>query len=208
MGKKRKIHSFSEEIAYGVSYLSESTEVKIGRSEFVLSGLSNHYKGTLIRIDDQIVARVLIEEEIAEGAKNLMMDLKDLGIQSYILSGDCKSRVRSIASRLSMDISRAFYELDPSEKLALLKREADSSVMIGNGINDSLAMSGSKLGIAVNDSSEMAKANSDIVLLGDDLSRIIDSIKLSRSCRKTLLACFCFSLRLILSAYPWLFWGC
>ena len=158
-----------------------------------MSGLSDNYKGTLIRIDDQIVARVLIEEDIAKGAKNLMMDLKDLGIQSFILSGDCKSRVLNIASRLSMDISRAFYELDPRKKLALLKREADSSVMIGNGINDSLAMSGSKLGIAVYDSSEMAKASSDIVLLGDDLSSISDSIKLSRSCRKTLLACFLFS---------------
>ena len=79
------------------------------------------------------------------------------------------------------------------KKVSSSKAEADSSIMIGNGINDSLAMSGSKLGIAVNDSSEMAKASSDIVLLGDDLSSISDSIRLSRSCRKTLLACFLFS---------------
>ncbi len=193
IGKSRKIHSFTEKIAYGVSYLSGATEVKIGRSEFVLSDLNADFSGTLIRIDDEIVARVIIEENVTKGAKNLMDDLKDLNIKTYILSGDCKKRVLNIANRLGIQRSGVFYELAPNEKLALLKREADSSIMIGNGINDSLAMSGSKISIAVNDSSEMAKASSDIVLLGDDLSSISDSIKLSRSCRISLLRCFLFS---------------
>ena len=192
-GPNSKIDSFREKIAYGVSYISKDREVKIGRAEFVLSDLSENYKETLIKIDDQIVARVFIDEDVANGARQLMTNLHNLNIKTYILSGDCKSRVIKIANRLNIKKSRVFYALDPAKKLALLQQKADAAIMIGNGINDSLAMSASRLGIAVHDSSEMAKASSDIVLLGDDLSRINDSIRLSRSCRKVLISCFFFS---------------
>ena len=172
-----------------------------------MSDLSDNYKETLIKIDDQIVARVFIDEDVANGARQLMTNLHNLNIQTYILSGDCKSRVIKIANRLNIKKSRVFYALDPAKKLALLQRKADAAIMIGNGINDSLAMSASKLGIAVHDSSEMAKASSDIVLLDDDLSRINDSIRLSRSCRKVLTSLFfVFLLHSILSVFLWLLW--
>lgn len=136
-----------------------------------------------------------LQDEIKPHAKELIDSLKKKNIEIFILSGDESSEVRRVAEKLG--IHQAFGKLSISQKVQMiqnLRRDGNKVAMIGDGINDSLALKASEVGISIAEKSDLAIQNSDIVLLQDQLLALEQTFNIAQKTYKTIKTNIYFSL--------------
>ena len=132
---------------------------------------------------------VLLADEVRPEAKEAVADLARLGLRRQILiTGDRSAAARRIAERLN--ISHVYAELLPEEKMRTVLGEVASGhrpLVVGDGINDALALKAGAVGIAMGgQGTDVALASADLVLMTNDLRRLGTCIRLSRRCRRTI----------------------
>ncbi|MFN3478864.1 MAG: HAD-IC family P-type ATPase, partial [Thermodesulfovibrionales bacterium] len=140
-----------------------------------------------VSIDGKIKAVIGIADTVKDGSIEAIRDLKDMGIEVVMLTGDHKKTAHAIAERIG--IERVFSEVLPEQKVEIvgsLKREGKITAMIGDGINDAPALTEADLGIAIGTGTDIAMEASDITLIKGDLRSAVDAIKLSRQTMKTI----------------------
>ena len=118
-----------------------------------------------LEIDDAVVARITLDDELQENAPQTIASLHAAGFTTEILSGDSQQRCRFVAERLN--ISKYCGGLSPQQKLQTI-REATSSeptLFVGDGINDSPALAAASVGISPGSATDLARYSADIVLL-------------------------------------------
>lgn len=103
----------------------------------------------------EILAFYFFDEMILGGSESIQK-LKDLGYQVFILSGDQKSAVESTALRLGVSSEQVFAQLSPEQKIQKIQSTSGYSLMIGDGVNDGLALAAAHVGIAVSGSVDVA----------------------------------------------------
>lgn len=145
--------------------------------------------GTLIWFseDGEASAVLAVSDQVRNTAKEGIGLLKNMGIDTYILTGDRKESAANVASELGVRGIRA--EALPSDKVEFIRSIQSSGIktaMVGDGINDSAALAQSDLGIAMGKGSDIAIDSAGITLTGDDLRKVAGAIKLSRLTVKTL----------------------
>ncbi len=135
--------------------------------------------------DEQCIAKVIVKTEIRKDAATTIEQLKSMGIKVHLLSGDQQSNVQQTADELAID---TFYgEQTPEQKLAYINALTSKGLnvaMVGDGVNDSPAMAASLVSFAIAKSTDITKTSADIVMLSDQLSSILDAIRLSKSTRR------------------------
>jgi P-type Cu+ transporter len=127
------------------------------------------------------VAVFSIADTIKEGSKEAIRDLRDMGIETSMLTGDHKNTAEAIAKMVGVD--RVFSDVLPGEKVEVikgLKREGKITAMVGDGINDAPALAEADVGIAIGTGTDIAIEASDITLIKGDLRSVVEAIKLSR----------------------------
>ena len=116
------------------------------------------------------------------GAAQAVRELKALGVQTVMLSGDNATTARTIAAQAGIDDARG--DLLPTDKLDILKRlqqQHGATAMIGDGINDAPALAQSDLGFAMGAAgTDIAMESADVVIMNDDLQRVPETMRLSR----------------------------
>jgi Cd2+/Zn2+-exporting ATPase len=132
---------------------------------------------------------LLLADEPRPEAKEAAADLRRLGLQRQILfTGDRAAAARRIAAAL--DISEVRYELLPAQKMQCVLDEVSAGyrpLVVGDGINDALALKAGAVGIAMGvRGTDVALASADLVLMTNDLRRLGTCIRLSRRCRRTI----------------------
>ncbi|MCH9633734.1 MAG: putative cadmium-transporting ATPase [Chlamydiae bacterium] len=172
-------------------------EVAVGSINYVASLSSeraklalNAYKNELghliaaLKIDDEIYLFQFVDH-LRPDAQNVLKQLKEeLGLKTYILSGDNDLSVKRIASNLN--VNQYFGQLKPADKLKLVEQysQEENLAMVGDGINDTPALARASVGISLgNVGSHMGSEISDVVLIKNDLSLIY---KLFLKAKKTL----------------------
>ncbi len=127
---------------------------------------------------------VLLKSSLKNGAKELIENLKKENIQSIILSGDNEKSVKKMA--LELGISQFYFSLKPEEKLEFVKNEEKKQkiLFVGDGINDSAAMSLASASMSFAKASELAKKTGDFILTSENLESISLCFKLSKSFQK------------------------
>ncbi|MFJ9386916.1 heavy metal translocating P-type ATPase [Peribacillus sp. NPDC101481] len=212
-GIKGKIN---QEIYYiGKPHLFEE-EPGIVYSEDVLkliSGFQNTGK-TVMVLGDQVklLALIAVSDEIRESSKEAIRKLHELGIEKTImLTGDNIGTAKAIGAAAGVHEIEA--ELLPQDKLNMIKRwkqKYDRVAMVGDGVNDAPALAASTVGIAMGGAgTDTALETADIALMGDDLSKLPYTIRLSRKTLKIIKQNITFSLvikilALLLIAPGWL----
>jgi Cu+-exporting ATPase len=134
-----------------------------------------------LAIDEQIAARFRLADEPRETAMDSLQQLRVLGMELYLLSGDRAEVVQSVAQRVGLSHYRG--EVSPEQKrqeIETLKRSGRRVAMVGDGINDAPALATADVGIAMSTGTNLAQQSSDVVLLEGDLRRIAAAIRLSR----------------------------
>ena len=131
--------------------------------------------------EGEYLGRVFLSDPIKTEAKLCMEELKSLGVKTYLLSGDRTSVVKSVATFLEMD--GYFGEVSPQGKeevIKRLKKEGECVGMVGDGVNDAIALATSDLGIALATGADVAMENAQMGLMKKDHKLLVSAIKLNR----------------------------
>ncbi|GAJ92962.1 heavy metal translocating P-type ATPase [Rhizobium rhizogenes] len=171
-------------------------EVALGRPELferlsvVVPPVPSH-DGPLagLSIGDEFVAWLLLSDTVKPEAAVAMTELRALGLnRQLLLTGDRQSVAHALAREIG--ITDVAAQALPADKLKRVLSETKSGfkpLVVGDGINDSLALKAGAVGIAMGaGGADIALASSDIILIGSDLRRLGTCIRLSRLCRRTL----------------------
>ena len=194
-----EMHSKVEYIvAHGISSYIEGKKTVIGSSHFVFEDekcrirpeyqerfdtLPGEYSHLFLAIDGELVAVICIEDPLREEAGEIVRLLKEEGISKIVMmTGDSERTAVSIAKRVGVD--EYYSEVLPEDKADFIEREKAAGrkvVMIGDGINDSPALSAADAGIAISDGAELAREIADITIAAEDLREIVILKRLSNA---------------------------
>jgi len=132
-------------------------------------------------VDGRLVGVIAAADTLKEHSKETVVELKKMGIDVIMLTGDNERTAKSIAGKLS--IENVFAEVLPQQKEAIIQKlqsEGKIVAMVGDGINDAPALSKADVGIAIGSGTDVAKETGGIVLVKDDLRDVVTAIKLSK----------------------------
>lgn len=132
-----------------------------------------------------------IADTLRPEAAGAIRDLKSMGLRTVLLTGDVKAVAENVGRKLGVD--EILSELLPEDKLTFVKRLTDERrqvVMVGDGVNDAPALVEASVGIAMGSGTDVARESADAVLIGSDLSKLVDVLRTARRCRRTIMQNF------------------
>lgn len=180
----------------GVVAMTEQGEAALGRPELFAqlniptSAVPEHDGPTAgLALDGEFLAWLLLADSVKPEARSALSELRELGLgRQLLLTGDRQS----VAQTLARDVGISDVEAQalPEDKLNRVLKEIGNGfrpMVVGDGINDSLALKAGVVGVAMGaGGADIALASADIVLIGSDLRRLGTCVRLSRQCRQTL----------------------
>ena len=177
-------------VAHGISSSIDDKKVLIGSSHFIFEdegctisseyqdrydSLKPEYSHLYLAIEKQLVAVICIEDPLREEAAEMVRNLKKAGIRKVVMmTGDSERTAAAIAKRVGVD--EYYAEVLPEDKANFVEKEKAEGrkvIMIGDGINDSPALSAADAGIAISDGAEIAREIADITIAADDLREVV-----------------------------------
>lgn len=140
-----------------------------------------------IAIHSQVLGLIAIADEIKENAKEVVEQLKKQHIDVVMITGDNEITARAIAKQAGIDhvIAQVLPE-EKAERIAQLQAKGKKVAMVGDGINDAVALTRSEVGIAIGSGSDVAIESADIILVKDDLADVLHAIRLSKAVIKNI----------------------
>ena len=197
-----ELHSKVEYIvAHGISSMLEDKKVVIGSYHFVFEDekaqipaekqelfdhLSAEYSHLYMAVDGRLAAVICIEDPLRPEAAEVVKELKKTGITKVVMmTGDSDRIARTIAERVGVD--EYYSEVLPEDKAGFVEKEKAAGrkvIMIGDGINDSPALSASDVGIAISGGAEIAREIADVTIGADNLYEVVTLKKLSNALMK------------------------
>ena len=188
-------------VAHGISTSINGKRAIIGSHHFVFEDencripegmqkqfdeLPKEYSHLYLAIEGELAAVICVEDPLREEAEAVVNSLKKAGISKVVMmTGDSERTARAIAKRVGVD--EYYSEVLPEDKAGYVEKEKEKGrkvIMIGDGINDSPALSAANVGIAIRDGAEIAKEIADITIGADNLYQIVTLKLLSDSLMK------------------------
>lgn len=177
------VKDFKEIKGNGITFKLDNKEIKIGN--YKLCNTKDVGAICYLSIDEKLIANITITDKIKDSAKNTIENLKKRGIKCEILTGDSKENSLKISKKLNIDVK---YELLPEDKYNVVNKYIKNNeivAFVGDGINDSPTLALSHIGISMGGvGSDAAIESSDVVIMTDELNKIIDAIDISRFTNK------------------------
>jgi len=171
----------SKEVAVGNATFMKNLNIETKTYEKLLDVLTNEGKTPMfIAVDGKIAGVIAVADTIKHDVKQTIYELKNLGINVIILTGDNYKTAKAIANKIGVE--KVFAEVLPeqkSEKIEELKNSGFIVAMVGDGVNDAPALAKADIGIAIGSGTNVATATADIILLKDDVKAVLHLIKLS-----------------------------
>lgn len=188
-------------VAHGIaSYVGEE-RVIIGSSHFVFEdegcvvpederekfeSLPPEYSLLYLAVGGRLAAVICIEDPLREEAADVMKALRKLGIRKIVMmTGDSERTARAIAERVGVD--EYYSEVLPEDKASFVEKEKKAGkkvIMVGDGINDSPALSAADVGIAISEGAEIAREIADITISEDALLQLVTLKAISNALMK------------------------
>ena len=160
-------------------YKGKDYEVRQSRPDEMNAEFSNALQITLVCQNTPLL-NVALDDTIRLDAADTLKQLMDQGIKISLISGDRHERVQAVADALS--IQDAVGQLRPVDKLAYLNQVSESSVMVGDGLNDAPVLAAANGSVTFTQASDLTRLSAGAVLLSTDLNSLI---RLRETARKT-----------------------
>lgn len=167
IGRESWLRTFIPEIQFAQQWFQDASRLDVSEA--------------WVAMDMQLVARIQLADEPRESAERTVQQLREMGLELYLLSGDRENAVSALAQRLGLKHYRS--EVSPEikrQEIEALKKLGKRVAMVGDGINDAPALATADVGIAMSGGTDLAQQSSDITLLEGDLKRLVNAIGLSR----------------------------
>ena len=183
-------------VAHGISSLVDNEKVVIGSYHFVFEDekctvaenetekfntIPNEYSHLYMAINRKLVAVICIEDPIKANVKQTLDNLRKCGIDKIVMmTGDSERTAGAVAEKLGID--EYYAEVMPEDKAMFIEKmqtDGNSVIMVGDGINDSPALSKADVGIAISSGAAIAKEIADITVSSDDLNSLVTLKKIS-----------------------------
>lgn len=194
------VEKFEEVSGKGIQYQYEGKTIKIGNAEFTNANKEN-IVGTVLylNIGGTVVGKIVLTDEIKPSTKETMEKLHKLGINTKMFTGDKKEIAEKIAKEVGIKAVKS--EMLPQDKYneldtIIAKRDEHQKVaFVGDGINDSPVLARADVGISMGGiGSSSAIEASDVVIMTDELSKIVDAIEVSKKTNKIIKQNLIFSI--------------
>lgn len=183
-------------VAHGISSIVDNEKVVIGSYHFVFEDenctvpqdeqdkfntIPNEYSHLYMAINRKLVAVICIEDPIKANVKQTLDNLRKCGIDKIVMmTGDSERTARAVAEKLRID--EYYAEVMPEDKAMFIEKmqtDGNSVIMVGDGINDSPALSKADVGIAISSGAAIAREIADITVSSDDLNSLVTLKKIS-----------------------------
>ncbi len=183
-------------VAHGISSTIDNQKVCIGSHHYIFEdekctvpdgenelfdSLPPEYSHLYMAIGEELAAVILIEDPLRDDAPSVIRRLKETGFENVVMmTGDSERTARSVAEKAG--VTRYFSEVLPEDKANFIRKEHEAGrkvIMIGDGINDSPALSEADAGIAVSTGASIAREIADITISSDDLGALLTLRSLS-----------------------------
>lgn len=132
----------------------------------------------------RLLGALRVSDMLRPEAQRVARDLQRMGLRLVLLTGDAAPVANAVAQKLGINEVRA--ELLPEQKLAhieALLKQGRTVAMVGDGVNDAPALARATVGIAMGSGTDVAMESADVVLLGSDLGKLVETVRLARRCR-------------------------
>lgn len=192
---------FQAEAGHGVAAQVEGRQVVVGSPRMMaergldtaalaaeVTRLQGEGKTTvLVAIDGRPAGAIAIADTVKPGSLEAIRELKGLGIQVAMLTGDNRQTAQAIAAQVGID--QVLAEVLPGDKAAEVKKFQAAGLvtaMVGDGVNDAPALAQADVGIAIGTGADVALASAPVVLISGDLRGAVRAIRLSRATMNTI----------------------
>jgi Cd2+/Zn2+-exporting ATPase/Cu+-exporting ATPase len=179
----------------GISALIDGTTVLVGNRALLtergvavprtLASQEEAASEILVARDSQLLGAIVVADSVRPEAKPAVEALARMRMRTILLTGDTKPVADSVGSRLG--IAEVHADLLPEDKLVWIKQLVGQGcvvAMLGDGINDAPALTEADVGVAMGSGTDVARESADIVLLGNDLARFVDTVAIARRTRR------------------------
>lgn len=196
----REVKNYRNITGRGLIALVDNVEVMIVGSEYLETQhidydstdhekLATEGKTVIFTIrENKLIGYMALSDKIKESAAEAVRALKEMGIESYMLTGDNRRAASYVSDKIH--ISKVFAEVRPEEKAKIVdtvKNEGRLVAMTGDGVNDAPALAKADLGIAIGAGTDVAIETADIILVKSDPLDVVNIIKLSRATYRKML---------------------
>jgi len=170
----------------GIKGKIDGKEVLVGNRRLIESDLGKEFEEEgktviLVKVDDKIIGAIAISDTLKEYAKEAIEELKNMGIDVWMITGDSKKTAYSIGKKIG--IKNILAEVLPQDKEKMVKKLKEEGKIVGavgDGINDAPMLASADVGIAMGSGTDIAKETGGIVLVKNDIRDVVKAIKLSK----------------------------
>ena len=189
-----EVKEFENISGYGIKGVVSDKEIILGNAKILTYfNIDNKYQedeeqlskegNSIIYVvqNKEVIAIIGVNDIVRENAKQVIEKLNKNNIQTIMLTGDNEETAEIIAEKIG--ITDVIANVVPSEKADIIKKlksENKKVMMCGDGINDSPALANADIGVSVNSGTDIAMDSSDVILMKNDLSKILDLINISK----------------------------
>ena len=142
----------------------------------------------LVARDGQLLGVIAISDTVRPEARGAIDALNQMGVRTILLTGDSKAVAEAVGRQLG--VGEIVAEALPEEKLTrirvLVKEKGYVVAMVGDGVNDAPALVEASVGVAMGSGTDVARESADVVLLGNDLARFVETLRMARRVRSTI----------------------
>jgi len=177
------------QILIGSNKLMQDSQIDTNEFESIQMQLEEKANTVLwIAVDDEAIGLISISDAVKASSAKAVEELKGLGLQVSMITGDNQSAANEIAQQVGID--NVFAKVLPEDKNKVIKqlRKNNTGIvgMVGDGINDTPALAQADVGIAMGSGTDVAIETADITLMGNDLRSLYQVIRLSKATMRTI----------------------
>lgn len=194
--KEINVNDYKTLNAFGVEATINGDKVKCGKKEMfkdfsdktlIDKESKNPYTESFISINDEVVARIDIEDSIKDDSKFAIEELKKINVEPCMITGDNEQVARFVSDKVGIDTVVAGVLPDGKvEVINNMKEKNQFVMMVGDGINDAPSLVASDIGVAMGEGQDIAMDSSSVVIMNNDLLSVVNAIRLSRATIKNI----------------------
>ncbi len=196
-----RVRNYEEVTGKGICYDYDNDKIKIGNAKFVEKDEIDNIAATILylKLNDEIIGNIVLKDKIKPDALETIQELTKMNIKTSMFTGDKKEVAMQIAKEAG--IQHVEYQMLPTDKynkieeIISVTKQNDKVAFVGDGINDSPVLARADIGISMGGiGSSSAIESSDIVIMTDELKKIVKGVEISRKTNKIIKQNLVFSI--------------